>query len=103
MTGSRMDDKYIKGETLGVGTFASVIKATVKEVSPQMRRSHLARLWINTFRRYKCSYTALGTKFNNDNYLQTGQEVAIKKVRIAAAKEVSILCIHAATIVPSST
>lgn len=28
-----MDDKYIKGETLGVGTFASVIKATVKEVS----------------------------------------------------------------------
>lgn len=28
-----MDDKYIKGETLGVGTFASVVKATVKEVS----------------------------------------------------------------------
>jgi hypothetical protein len=37
-----MDDKYIKGETLGAGTFASVIKATVKEVSTHLRRFNSA-------------------------------------------------------------
>lgn len=31
------DDQYIKGETLGVGTFASVVKATVKEVRSSIR------------------------------------------------------------------
>lgn len=70
-------DKYTKGATLGEGTFGVVFKATHKEVCLQSHpRSRTVELPSD-----KTSLTSRSLS------LQTGQVVAIKKIRLGKAKE----------------
>jgi serine/threonine protein kinase len=73
-------ERYVKGEVLGEGTFGSVVKATVKEV--RRLRSQCVHTSWNYTSVTRCEMWVMAP------LLQTGQEVAIKKVRIAQAKEV---------------
>lgn len=65
------------GQVLGIGQFGSVVKATVKEVKLETC-AHAA------LRRSTCQLVLYLYSY----IMQTGQEVAIKKVRLVQAKEV---------------
>ena len=69
-------DKYIKGEVLGEGTFGVVFKATHKEVCREYPCLQM-QPWP-VLHQPSSSYDS-----------QTGQVVAIKKIRLGKASEVS--------------
>jgi len=64
-------DKYDKGTILGTGTFGSVFKATNKEVGDGTMHDRIASGVADRHRP------------------QTGQVVAIKKIKVGATSEVS--------------